>query len=120
MTSVELRRCRPLLGTFVAISARGPDRARLERAMTGAFDTIARLQALLSAHDPASELSRLNRQVGSAPLQVGTHLWRVLRVGSRLARESGGAFDATLGSGGLELLRLGEDILAHTDLAKIV
>jgi FAD:protein FMN transferase len=104
MTSVELRRCRPQLGTFVAISARGPDRARLERAMTAAFDTIARLQALLCTHDAGSELSRLNRQVGSAPLQVGTHLWRVLRTAAGLARETDGAFDATLGSGGFELL----------------
>jgi len=104
MSGHDLRRCRPLLGTFVEISASGPDQALLERAMTGAFDTMARMQALLSAHDARSELSRLNRQAGSAPLQIGRHLWRVLRCAASLARESDGAFDATLGSGGFELL----------------
>jgi len=104
MSSHDLRRCRPLLGTFVEISASGPDRARLERAMTGAFDTMARLQAMLSAHDAGSELSCLNHRAGAAPVRVGTHLWRVLRTAASLVRESSGAFDATLGSGGFELL----------------
>jgi FAD:protein FMN transferase len=104
MSGREMRRCRPLLGTFVEISASGPDLARVERAVTAAFETIARLQALLSAHDPRSELLCLNRRAGSTPLQVGTHLWRVLRVASHLARASGGAFDATLGSGDFALL----------------
>jgi len=104
MSSHPLRRCRPLLGTFVEISASGPDQACLERAIGGAFDTMARLQALLSAHDAGSELSHLNRRVGAAPVRVGTHLWRVLQTAAGLARESNGAFDATLGSGGFEVL----------------
>jgi len=99
-----MRRCRPLLGTFVEISASAQDAARLERAVTRAFTTIERLQSQLSAHDPASELSRLNSSAGAGPVQVGAHLWRVLRAAARLARASSGAFDATLGDGGLELL----------------
>lgn len=101
MTVIELRRCRPLLGTFVEISASALERARLERAITLAFRRIERLQGLLSAHDPASELSRLH--FATRPTAVGIHLWRVLRAAARLARESGGAFDATLGSGRFEL-----------------
>ena len=104
MSARAVRRCRPLLGTFVEITASGRDAVRLEHAVTRAFATIERLQACLSARDTASELSRLNRRAGATARRVGLHLWRVLRVATRLSRESGGAFDATLGAGGLELL----------------
>ena len=50
-----ITRCRPLLGTFVEVTA--PSNACIE----AAFDAIARVHALMSAHEPASDVSRLNR-----------------------------------------------------------
>ena len=93
---IEIRRCRPLLGTFVEITARGAHPARLERGLRRAFAAIEALQARLSAHDPASEISRLNRAAHARPVAVGADAWRVLRAAARLARQSGSAFDATL------------------------
>lgn len=93
---IEIRRCRPLLGTFVEITARGARPAVLERAVRRAFAAIEALQARLSAHDPASEISRLNRAAHARPVAVGADTWRVLRAAARLARQSEGAFDATL------------------------
>ena len=91
----EIRRCRPLLGTFVEIVARG-GQAAAALAASRAFDLIEGLQARLSAHDPASELSRLNREAPARPVAVSRDTWQVLRAAVRLARQSGGAFDATL------------------------
>ncbi|HYX62632.1 MAG TPA: FAD:protein FMN transferase [Burkholderiales bacterium] len=80
------RRARPLLGTFVEISAWGG----ADDAISRAFGAIAQLEKQLSFHVPASELSQLNRN-GHAT--IGTHLRHVLAMALRIARLSGGAFD---------------------------
>ena len=80
------RRARPLLGTFVEISAWGG----ADDAISRAFVVIAQLEKQLSFHDPASELSQLNRN-GHAT--IGTPLRHVLAMALRIARLSGGAFD---------------------------
>ena len=90
-----IRRARPLLGTFVEISAWGSDGA-----VGAAFETIAALEKQLSFHDPASELSQLNRNAFSTEVHVGEDLQRLLGMSLRLARLSGGAFDPSAGSPG--------------------
>jgi FAD:protein FMN transferase len=92
----SVRRCRPLLGTFVEITASGLDEAGLRQAVAGAFATIERLQNLLSAHDPASELSLLNREAASHAVTVSPETFAVLRLADQMANESGGAFDYTI------------------------
>lgn len=87
------RRSRPLLGTFVEISASGG----ADDAISRAFRVISQLEEQLSFHDPASELSQLNRN-GHAT--VGMRLRHVLAMALRIARLSNGAFDPTLGSRG--------------------
>ena len=99
MTALEIRRARPLLGTFVEIAARAADRDAAASAVSRAFAEVERLQALLSAHDPASEVSRLNREAHGRPVTVSRDTWRVLRAASRLSRQSAGAFDMTLEGG---------------------
>ena len=107
------RRCRPLLGTFVEITAQWsaglrpgslshvagstPDRrSALQDAVNAAFAAIEHIQNLLSAHDEASELSRLNREAALRPVAVSRETFEVLRRAMRLAKESGGAFDCTV------------------------
>ena len=87
------RRARPLLGTFVEISASGG----ADDAISRAFAVISRLENHLSFHDPASELSQLNR---SGRATIGKHLRHVLATALRIARLSGGAFDPTVASRG--------------------
>jgi len=57
---------------------------------------VERIQTLMSAHDPASELSLLNREAELHPVTVSRDTFEVLRRAQGLARESGGAFDATV------------------------
>jgi thiamine biosynthesis lipoprotein len=89
----EDRRCRPLLGTFVEITAAGLEDEKLNAAAAAAFAAIDKIQRLMSAHDPDSELSRLNRAAARRPVAVSPETFSVLRRASRLAAESAGAFD---------------------------
>jgi thiamine biosynthesis lipoprotein len=95
-SNIEVRRCRPLLGTFVEITAAGAHENRLNTAINLAFAAIETIQQRMSAHDAHSELSRLNRDAASRPVAVSRELFLVLRRADKLAAESGGAFDPTV------------------------
>ena len=92
----EVRRCRPLLGTFVEITAGGPANAPLPAAVEAAFAVVERLQRLLSVHDPASEISLLNREALRRPVRVSPDTFTLLQRGLALAEASAGAFDFTI------------------------
>jgi FAD:protein FMN transferase len=89
----EIRRCRPLLGTFVEITVAGADEDRLNLAVDAAFAAVERIHDLMSAHDDRSELSLLNREAALRPVTVSRELFLVLQRADKLAAESGGAFD---------------------------
>lgn len=90
------RRCRPLLGTFVEITTTGLDERRVQRSVNAAFGCMERVQRLMSVHDPASELSRVNAEALFRPVKVSDETFEVLRRGLELARASAGAFDFTV------------------------
>src|SRR4051794_376414 len=92
----ELRRCRPLLGTFVEITARGPDTVALSAAIEAAYSAIGRTQSLLSYHDSSSELSLLNREASLRPIRVDAWTRQVLVVSQRIHAASNGDFDPTI------------------------
>ena len=92
----EVRRCRPLLGTFVEVTAAGLDETRLARSIEAGFKAIERVERLMSAHDPSSELSQVNEEAFFHPVKVSGETFEVLRRGIELARESAGAFDFTV------------------------
>jgi thiamine biosynthesis lipoprotein len=89
-----MRRAQPWLGTLVdiAIADQGDD-AGLAAAMASAFDAIAEVHALMSFHDPASDVSRLNRAPPGDEVLVDPRTAHVLAAALSLARESGGLFN---------------------------
>jgi len=91
----EVRRARPLLGTFVEIAAQGADESRLHAAIDEAFAAVCAVHRLMNCHDPASDVGRLNAE--AARKRVRVHPWtrRVLLAAGNFARETGGAFDIT-------------------------
>ncbi len=91
-----MRRAQPWLGTLVGIEASGLPPARLARAIDRAFRAVARVHALMSFHEPDSELSRLNRTMHAGPVPVSGHLRRVLRAACRLSALTDGRFDVTV------------------------
>jgi thiamine biosynthesis lipoprotein len=91
-----VRRARPSLGTFVEITARGDNEAELHGAIDLAFDAIARVDRQMSFHQPASDISRINREAFQRKVTVDPWTWRVLRAAQKLSRESDGIFDITV------------------------
>lgn len=92
-----LLRARPLLGTLVEIAVDGDlPRAGAEQAIDRAFAVVARAQALMSYHDPRSELSRINREAWLRPVAVSDETWRVLTVACQMSAASDGLFDVTV------------------------
>lgn len=87
-----VHRARPLLGTLVEIRA-DAEPALAHRAATSAFEAISVLHRLMSAHDPESDVGRLNRFAHSRAMLVSRHTWRVLDAARRVSAASGGAFD---------------------------
>ena len=63
-----------------------------------AFAEVERLNAILSDYDPESELSRLSDTSGSGQhIALSDDLFSVLDASQKLARQTAGAFDVTIG-----------------------
>jgi thiamine biosynthesis lipoprotein len=91
-SSIEIRRCRPLLGTLVEVACQGsPD--DVDRA----FDAIEKVHRLMSFHDPASDVGRINREASHESVKVHPWTWRVLKSAEEFSRKSEGVFDITVG-----------------------
>ena len=95
-SSIEIRRCRPLLGTFVEVATSGTSAAGLECGIGAAFAAIEKVQRLMSFHDPASDVSRMNREAFPKTVTVHPWTWKVLEAGQQFARESDGVFDIAI------------------------
>src|SRR5262249_59727754 len=87
------RRARPLLGTFVEVTARGASRDRLDAAIERAFAAVAEVHRLMSFHEGGSDVSRLNRCALSGPLAVDPQTFEVLEWSRRFAEASEGCLD---------------------------
>lgn len=92
----EIVRCRPLLGTFVEVHGQGA------RAVEAAFAAVERVHKLMSAHDPDSELSQINRFAHRERVTIDPWTVAVLGRARYWAKLSEGAFDTvTAGRNGV-------------------
>lgn len=84
----------PALGADVRLLLAHPERATARRLIARCLDEVFRLERIFSLHDPASELSRLNRD---GTLVGASHELRLLLAEARrFGALSGGAFDVTV------------------------
>src|SRR3984893_12322769 len=92
-TCDNIRRLRPLLGTFVEVAAAGAGSADMAAAVEAAFAAIGTVHRLMSFHDEESDVSRLNH--GAFEAATGVHPWtfRVLEAALDFHRRSNGLFD---------------------------
>ena len=95
-SQIDVRRCRPLLGTFVEIQAFGTNAVELERVVEAAFLAIAQVHRLMSFHDPESDVSRMNRHACYKQVHVHPWTWRVLKSAQEFSRNTDGIFDVTM------------------------
>jgi thiamine biosynthesis lipoprotein len=85
------------MGTIFTIDLYVADQATAEQDMDLAFEEIDRLEALLSNYRPSSELSRISREAGAAPVVTDPETFRFLERSLYWSRASNGAFDITVG-----------------------
>ena len=98
-----IRRARPLLGTLVEIGARDASLQALGAAVERAFAAVQTIHDLMSYHDPASDVSRVNR-TGAGDIAVHPHTWDILALARDVAGASDGRFDVSIAP---ELVRHG-------------
>ena len=84
---------RPLLGTYVRIHVHGAAPAVCTTAVNAAFDAIARVQQLMSAFDPNSDLGRIQRLAHRQAVKVHPWTQEVLLLAQSLHAHSDGLFD---------------------------
>lgn len=92
----EFTRARPLLGTFVEITAGGLPPPAAQQAIDRAFAEVEAVHASMSYQSPDSELTQLNRHAAGQPIAVSDALWQVLQAGQEMAQASDGLFDVTV------------------------
>lgn len=85
------------MASLYAIDAWSPDAATLSVAVEAAFDEVDRIDRLMSHYRADSPVSLINRDAGRRPVAVAGELLKFLEAAVRYSRESGGAFDITVG-----------------------
>ena len=85
---------RAMMGTVVNLTLYGPEKSRLEAAVETTLARMLALEKLLSRHDPASELARLNL---TGNIKRPSHdLITVLELARFISDKTNGAFDITV------------------------
>ncbi len=87
----------PHMGTLFRIKLYAADENQARRAFQAAFARIAALDHALSDYQPDSELNRLSETAVQHPVRVSDDLYRIIESSQALSRETGGAFDLTIG-----------------------
>lgn len=82
------------MGTLVRIIVYAHDPPQARKAMKAAFARVSELDSILSDYNPESELNLL---CDARSMIVSEDLFRVLEASQRLAQETDGAFDITVG-----------------------
>lgn len=81
------------MGTLHTITAFGcPEDSLLDRAVERVLD----IESKMSAFNPNSEISRLNRSAGQHPVALSAETIRLLSLAKNVGELSGGAFDITV------------------------
>jgi len=87
----------PAMGTLFTITLYAPDAPVAESAAAAAFKRIDALEDVMSDYQADSELMQLCEQPYGKPVHVSADLFDVLEKAQRIAQQSDGAFDATVG-----------------------
>lgn len=91
------------MGTRVSINVyvgQAKSGAEAGRAITQAFQEIARIESIASEWIPTSELSRLSKQAGQAWLAVSPELWTLLERSIAVSKATQGHFDISFHAAG--------------------
>ncbi|HHB77310.1 MAG TPA: FAD:protein FMN transferase [Desulfobulbus sp.] len=89
-----VQKSEPMMGTILNLTLYGPDRGALETAIETTIDRMHGLEKILSRHNPASELGRLNHT--GTLTDPSRDLTTVLELARFVNDKTEGAFDVTV------------------------
>ena len=95
---VSSHRSRLLMDTVVSIRVFRGEADRIDQAMEAAFGEMARLDSLLSAWRPDSDISTINLSAGEGAVPVDQRTWDAVQRIRSVAGLTRGAFDMTIGA----------------------
>ncbi len=87
----------PLMGTRFTITLYAPDQLSARTAADAAFKRVANLERIMTDYDPQSEMRRLCLRPVGEPTVVSRDLFFILQESQRVAKETDGAYDITVG-----------------------
>ena len=87
----------PAMATIFTLSLYSEDARRAATISDEVFDEIDRVEQLLSNYRDSSELSRINREAGVAPVTTDAEMIDFLAQSAHWSQASDGAFDITVG-----------------------
>lgn len=87
----------PHMGTLWHITLHAPDPTAASNAVHTAFARVHTLDTIFTDYNPESELLRLCAQPHGTPVPVSRELFDILQKAEALSRQTGGAFDVTVG-----------------------
>ncbi len=89
-----------IMGTSVSVTLWHADKDTAELAMAVVMAEMRRVDQTLSPYIETSELSRVNREAGKAPVAISAELLNIIDKALYFSRLSGGAFDISFASVG--------------------
>lgn len=95
---VTVRRAEKVLGVAVEVTVTAEDEELGYINIAEALAEIRRIEALLGADNPASEVSRINASAGVAPVTVRPELFKLLKRAVQISELTSGSFDITVGA----------------------
>lgn len=98
-----LERVQFQMGTYARVLIYGGSNADAD----AAFSTIKELDGMLSDYKPESEISEISKMAGKKPVKVSAQVTEVLEDALCVSRETGGAFDPTIGALTIGVYRFG-------------
>ncbi|MCL4244282.1 MAG: FAD:protein FMN transferase [Candidatus Dadabacteria bacterium] len=101
----EIERMQYHMGTYARVYVEDGSQDDVD----AAFETIKRLDLLLSDYNPESQVSRISKMAGKSPVAVSPEVMEVLATAKRVAAGTGGAFDPTIGALTIGVYRFGRE-----------
>jgi thiamine biosynthesis lipoprotein len=92
------RDSRVIMGTLFEVQVYDANAVRANGAIGAALDEMARVDRLLSNYNPASELSRMNKEASEGPFHASAELFNFVTTCRQFYDNTEGTFDPTVGA----------------------
>src|SRR6516225_896379 len=92
------RDSRVIMGTLCEVQVYDTSAVRAKDAIGAALDEMARVDRLLSNYNPASELSRMNKEASEGPFHASAELFNFVTTCRQFYDNTEGTFDPTVGA----------------------